>query len=73
MSGSVVSRLLWARGLRAFVDGYISLLLPVYLISLGMGPFEVGVMATATLLGSGILACMPGDSSTVRCCCWRHC
>lgn len=60
MSGSVVSRLLWARGLRAFVDGYISLLLPVYLISLGMGPFEVGVMATATLLGSGILTLLAG-------------
>ena len=60
MNGSVVSRLLWARGLRAFVDGYISLLLPVYLISLGMGPFEVGVMATATLLGSGILTLLAG-------------
>ena len=60
MSGSVVSQLLWARGLRAFVDGYISLLLPVYLISLGMGPFEVGVMATATLLGSGILTLLAG-------------
>jgi MFS family permease len=60
MNSSLVSRLLWAKGVRAFADGYISLLLPVYLISLGMGPFEVGVMATATLLGSGILTLLAG-------------
>ena len=45
--------LLIARGLRAFGDGYISLLLPVYLLALGFTPFEVGVIATGTLLGSG--------------------
>ena len=27
--------LLWGRGLRAFGDGFVSLLLPVYLIALG--------------------------------------
>jgi len=45
-----------ARGLRAFGDGYVSLLLPVYLLTLGWSPFEVGVVATATLIGSGALA-----------------
>ena len=35
------------RGLRAFGDGYVSLLLPVYLLSLGLTPFEVGVLAGA--------------------------
>jgi MFS family permease len=44
-----------ARGLRAFGDGYVSLLLPLYLLALGFGPLEVGVLATATLLGSGLL------------------
>ena len=60
MNGALLRRLLWVRGLRAFADGYVSLLLPLYLISLGMGPFEVGVIATATLLGSGVLTLLTG-------------
>jgi MFS family permease len=51
---------LWSRGLRAFADGYVSLLLPIYLIALGFGPLEVGVIATATLLGSGVLTLIVG-------------
>jgi len=60
MNTGFLSRLLWVRGLRAFADGYVSLLLPVYLISLGFKPFEVGVIATATLLGSGLLTLLAG-------------
>lgn len=60
MKSANVRRLLWARGLRAFADGYVSLLLPVYLLSLGLTPFQVGVIATATLLGSGILTLWVG-------------
>jgi MFS family permease len=55
-----VRRLLGARGLRAFGDGFVSLLLPVYLLSLGLTPFQVGVIATGTLLGSGILTLWVG-------------
>jgi MFS family permease len=55
MSGAV-PRLLVAKGLRAFADGYVSLLLPIYLLELGYDALQVGVIATATLLGSGILA-----------------
>lgn len=55
-----VSRLLLARGLRAFGDGYVSLLLPVYLLKLGFGPLAVGAIATATLLGSGLLTLSVG-------------
>ena len=55
-----VGRLLWVRALRAFGDGYVSLLLPVYLLSLGLEPFEVGVITTATLLGSGALTLLVG-------------
>jgi MFS family permease len=55
-----VRRLLWVKGLRAFGDGYVSLLLPLYLITLGLSPFQVGVIATGTLLGSGILALLVG-------------
>jgi MFS family permease len=55
-----VRRLLWARGLRAFGDGYVSLLLPLYLIALGLSPFQVGVIATGTLAGSGLLTLLVG-------------
>lgn len=60
MNSSVLTRLLWVRGLRACADGYISLLLPIYLIELGMSPFHVGVIATCTLLGSGVLTLLVG-------------
>jgi len=60
MAASFLSRVLWVRGLRAFSDGYVSLLLPLYLISLGFGPFEVGAVATGTLLGSGVLTLLAG-------------
>jgi MFS family permease len=47
--------LLWARSLRAFGDGYVSLLLPYYLTLLGYGALEIGAIITATLLGSGLM------------------
>jgi MFS family permease len=55
-----IARVLFARGLRAFGDGFVSLLLPVYLLELGFGPLEVGVIATATLAGSGALTLVVG-------------
>ncbi len=48
------STLLWGRAVRAFADGYVAVLLPAYLIALGIGTWEVGVLATATLLGSAL-------------------
>jgi MFS family permease len=53
-------RLLIARGLRAFGDGFVSLLLPYYLTLLGYGTLEIGVLVTATLLGSGALTLWVG-------------
>ena len=44
--------LLIARGLRAFADGYMAVLLPAYLLGLGLSTLEVGLVATATMLGS---------------------
>ncbi len=44
--------LLLGRGLRAFADGYVAVLLPAYLVALGLGAWQVGILATATLLGS---------------------
>jgi MFS family permease len=55
-----VNRLLIAKGLRAFGDGYVSLLLPLYLLELGFTPLEVGIIATTTLLGSGLLTLVVG-------------
>ncbi|HET9340030.1 MAG TPA: MFS transporter [Casimicrobiaceae bacterium] len=55
-----VDRLLVAKGLRAFGDGYVSLLLPIYLLDLGFSPLQVGVIATTTLLGSGLLTLLVG-------------
>ncbi len=48
-------RLIWAKGLRAIADGYVSIILPAYLLLLGHDSFEVGVLTTATLLGSATL------------------
>src|SRR5437773_6974589 len=60
MTSDIVRTLLWVRGLRAFGDGYVSLLLPVYLLSLGLTPLQVGIIATGTLLGSGVLTLLVG-------------
>ena len=60
MNSPDVRRLLWVRALRAFGDGYVSLLLPLYLIALGYSPFQVGVIATGTLVGSGLLTLLVG-------------
>jgi MFS family permease len=46
--------LLIGRGLRAFVDGYVAVLLPAYLLALGYGIWHVGILSTATLLGSAL-------------------
>jgi MFS family permease len=60
---SIVRRILVAKGLRGFADGFVSLLLPVYLLQLGFSPFQVGVIATGTLLGSGVLTLFVGLQS----------
>src|SRR4051812_38879032 len=46
--------LLLARSLRAFADGYMALLLPAYLLAIGLGTLEVGIVSTATMLGSAL-------------------
>ncbi|HKF72539.1 MAG TPA: MFS transporter, partial [Stellaceae bacterium] len=56
----VARTLLIGRGVRAFADGFVSLLLPAYLTALGFSPLEVGVLATATLLGSAALTLWVG-------------
>ena len=43
-----------ARALRDFGDGFVAVLLPVYLTTIGLGAFEVGIVATLALFGSAL-------------------
>jgi MFS family permease len=44
-----------ARATRGFGDGFAAIILPAYLTELGFTPFQIGVVATAALLGSAAL------------------
>ena len=46
--------LITGRALRGFVDGSVAVLLPAYLLALGLDGFAVGVIGTVTLLGSAL-------------------
>jgi MFS family permease len=52
--------LLRARAVRAFGDGFVSVLLPLHLTTLGFDGFQIGAIATATLLGSAALTLFVG-------------
>ena len=54
-ASGAVAYLLAARALRDFGDGFVAVLLPVYLITLGFSPLEIGAIATSALLGSALL------------------
>jgi MFS family permease len=49
-----VRRLLAGKGVRAFADGAVAIILPTYLLQLGYSPFEIGIVITSTLLGSAL-------------------
>ena len=49
-----------ARAVRDFGDGFVAILLPVYLLALGFTPLDVGIIATASLLGSSLLTIAVG-------------
>jgi MFS family permease len=51
---AAVAPLLIGRALRGFADGFVAVLLPSYLLALGLDPFDVGVLSTATLAGSAL-------------------
>jgi len=52
--------LLRARAVRAFGDGFVSVLLPLHLTTLGFGGIRIGAIATATLIGSAALTLLVG-------------
>ena len=43
-----------ARGLRGFGDGFATIILPAYLSAIGFGPVQIGIVATASLLGTAL-------------------
>lgn len=53
-------RVLAARGVRAFADGFVALLLPIYLVELGFTPLAVGAVVTGTLVGTALLTLWVG-------------
>lgn len=52
--------LLIGRGLRGFCDGFVAVLLPAYLLALGFGQLDVGLVSSATLIGSALATILVG-------------
>jgi MFS family permease len=50
--GADVVHLYAARAARGFGDGFAAIILPAYLLEIGFAPFQIGLVATAALLGS---------------------
>src|SRR5215471_14739771 len=53
-------RILTARGVRAFGDGFVALLLPIYLFDLGFSAFAIGAIVCGTLVGTALLTLWVG-------------
>jgi MFS family permease len=49
-----------ARACRAFGDGFAVIILPAYLSAIGFDPVAVGLIATASLLGSALMTLVAG-------------
>ena len=49
-----------ARALRGFGDGFAVIVLPVYLLAIGLTPQQVGIVASASLLGTAALTLLTG-------------
>jgi MFS family permease len=52
---SNISLLYAARGVRGFGDGFAIIILPAYLTAIGYDPVQIGLVATASLLGTALL------------------
>jgi MFS family permease len=49
-----------ARALRGFGDGFAVIILPAYLLAIGLTPQQVGIVASASLLGTAALTLLVG-------------
>jgi MFS family permease len=56
----LISLLYLARGLRGFGDGFAIIILPAYMTALGYDAVAVGIVATASLLGTALLTLLTG-------------
>jgi MFS family permease len=54
-SPSNIALLYSARGVRGFGDGFAIIVLPAYLTAIGYDPAQIGIVATASLLGTALL------------------
>jgi MFS family permease len=59
-AASPISLLYMARGLRGFGDGFAIIILPAYMTALGYDAIAVGLVATASLLGTALLTLIVG-------------
>ena len=59
-SGSPTTLLYAARALRGFGDGFAIIILPAYMTALGYDAIAVGLVATASLLGTALLTFIVG-------------
>src|SRR6266566_9043875 len=57
---TLIALLYTARGLRGFGDGFAIIILPAYMTALGYDAVAVGVIATASLLGTALLTLTVG-------------
>jgi MFS family permease len=57
---SLIALLYVARGLRGFGDGFAIIILPAYMTALGYDAVAVGIVATASLLGTALLTLTVG-------------
>src|SRR6202048_1462581 len=57
---SLIPLLFLARGLRGFGDGFAIIILPAYMTALGYDAIAVGLVATASLLGTALLTFIVG-------------
>ena len=57
-------RILVARGLRAFGDGFVALLVPIYLYDLGFTALAIGAIVTSTLIGTAVLTLWVGMAAS---------
>ena len=55
-----IASLYAARGLRGFGDGFAIIILPVYLSVVGFSPQQIGIVASASLLGTAALTLITG-------------
>jgi MFS family permease len=60
VSNEPVRYLYLARALRDFGDGFIAILLPVYLTAIGLDALQVGIVATLALFGSALTTLLIG-------------